>query len=69
MVREHGTWTKTKEIRSFHRQWRYGLGAKVAAEFFFPLTQGKFSEVIECDYDTDDVVADLLGLQKTQWLR
>ena len=30
------------------------------------LTQSKLSQVIESDYDTDDVVADLLGLQKTQ---
>ena len=30
------------------------------------LTQSKLSQVIESDYDTDDVVADLLGLQKKQ---
>ena len=29
------------------------------------MDQSKFTQVIESDYDTDDIVADLLGLQKT----
>ncbi len=34
------------------------------SESDFFMTQSKFSQVIESDYDTDDVVADLLDLQK-----